>query len=76
MGHSYLTHSFILKKEEPPVFVACKGIPTVKHLLIECADLMELGRNILRRNLLLTFLECKPRKKLDFVRGICVFCKM
>ena len=40
-GHSYLTHSFILRKEEAPVCVACNVVLTVKHILIECADLLE-----------------------------------
>ena len=31
IGHSYLTHSFILRKEEAPVCVACNAVITVKH---------------------------------------------
>ena len=42
IGHSYLTHSFILRKEEAPVCVACGAVVTVKHILIECADLLEI----------------------------------
>ena len=52
IGHSYLTHSFLLKKEEPPVCVACNTIITVRHILIECADdLVEVRKNISRRDL-------------------------
>ena len=40
IGHSYLTHSFILRKEEAPVCVACDVVLTVKHILNECADLL------------------------------------
>ena len=40
IDHSYLTHSFILRKEEAPVCVACNAVITVKHILIECADLI------------------------------------
>ena len=50
IGHFYLTHSFILKKEEPSVCVACNTIITVKDILIESADLVDV-RNILRRDL-------------------------
>ena len=39
IGHYYLTHSFILRKEEAPVCVGCNAVITVKHILIECADL-------------------------------------
>ena len=32
IGHSYLTHSFILRREEAPVCVACGAVITVKQL--------------------------------------------
>ena len=49
IDHSYLTHSFILRKEAP-VCVACNVVLTVKHILIECADLLEI-RKIFRRDI-------------------------
>ena len=30
-GDSYLTHSFVLRREEAPVCVACNALITVKH---------------------------------------------
>ena len=42
IGHSYLTHAFILRKEEAPVCVSCNAAITVKHSLIECADVLEI----------------------------------
>ena len=44
IGHSYLTHFFILRKEEAPVFVACNAVITAKHILIEYADLLEIRK--------------------------------
>ena len=44
IGHSYLTHFFILRKEEASVCVACNVLLTVKHILIECADLLEIRK--------------------------------
>ena len=35
IGNSYLTHSFILRKEEAPVCVACNAVITIKHILTE-----------------------------------------
>ena len=32
IGHSYLTHSVILRKEEASVCVACNAVITLKHL--------------------------------------------
>ena len=49
IGHSYLTHSFILRKEEAPVCVVCNDLFTVKPILIECADLFE--KEIFRREI-------------------------
>ena len=34
VGHSYLTHSFILRKEEAPVCIACNTILTINHTYI------------------------------------------
>ena len=39
--HSYLTHSFTLRKEEALICVACNTVITVKHILIQCADFLE-----------------------------------
>ena len=39
IGHSDLTHSFILKQEPPPQCIACQTQFTIKHLLTECIDL-------------------------------------
>ncbi|WP_419629168.1 hypothetical protein, partial [Thiolapillus sp.] len=44
IGHSYLTHSFILRKDEAPVCVARNAVITVKHILIECAELLEIRK--------------------------------
>ena len=40
IGHSYLIHSFSLRKEEALVCIACNDVITAKHILIECADLL------------------------------------
>jgi len=39
IGHSHLTHSFLLKGEEAPECMGCLCPFTVKHVLFECADL-------------------------------------
>ena len=44
IDHSYLTHSFILRKEEAPVYVACKAVITVKF---EEISLYSLFRNVI-----------------------------
>ena len=62
IGHSYLTHSFLLKKEEPPVYVASNTIITVKHILIECADLVGVRKKCFEI-FVLTVLKCESGEK-------------
>ena len=36
IGHTYITHSFILDKKAPPTCTTCNSRITVKHLLLDC----------------------------------------
>ena len=64
IGHSYSTHSFILRKEQAPVCVACNAVITVKHILIECADLLEIRKKYFgERSLYSLFRNVIPEKK-------------
>ena len=38
IGHSHLTHSYILKGEDPPWCVICDCQVTIKHILLDCTD--------------------------------------
>ena len=38
IGHSYLTHRFLLAGEDPPVCIPCQEDLTVAHILIDCAE--------------------------------------
>ena len=38
IGHTYFSHSFILRKEDPPECIACQEAYSVKHVLIDCTD--------------------------------------
>ena len=41
IGHTHLTHCFLLKGEDPPQCIACDCQLTVKHILFECVDFIE-----------------------------------
>ena len=56
-GHSYLTHSFVLRGEEAPLCVARNAVITVKHILIECADLLEIRKKYFEEIFVLTCSE-------------------
>ena len=36
IGHTYLTHSWLLRRENNPVCVDCQSLLTVEHILISC----------------------------------------
>ena len=38
IGHTYITHSHILKGEDPPECVSCNELFTVKHFMTTCSD--------------------------------------
>uniref|UniRef100_A0A1B0CYZ6 Uncharacterized protein n=1 Tax=Phlebotomus papatasi TaxID=29031 RepID=A0A1B0CYZ6_PHLPP len=44
IGHSYLTHSYILEREESPICEHCNNDLSIKHLLLECPNYAELRR--------------------------------
>ena len=41
IGHSFITHSFLLKGEEPPVCIGCDKRFTIEHILLTCSDFIE-----------------------------------
>jgi ribonuclease HI len=38
IGHTHLTHSYLLKGESPPMCIACQAPLTVQLILIDCVD--------------------------------------
>ena len=71
IGHSYLIYSFIFRKEEAPVCVACDAVITVKHILIECADLFEIRKKYFEeRSLYSPFRNVIPDIIFDSLREI------
>ena len=39
IGHTYFSHSYILRQEDPPECTACQETYSVRHVLIDCIDL-------------------------------------
>ena len=38
LGHSYLTHSYLLQGEPPPECVTCNCLLTISHILVDCIE--------------------------------------
>ena len=65
-----------MRKEEAPVCVACNAVITVEHILIECADLLEIRKKYFEeRSLYSLFRNVIPERIFDFLREIGVFYK-
>ena len=41
IGHTYFTHSFLLRNEDPPWCHTCDTVNSVRHVLGECVDLID-----------------------------------
>ena len=80
IGGSLLFDSFIpffWKKEEPPVCVACNTVITVSHILIGCADIVEVTKKyFLERSLYSLFRNVNLENSFDFMKEIGMFCKV
>ena len=74
---TYLTHSFILRREEAPVCVASGAVITIKHTLIECADLLKNRKKYFEeKSLYSLFRNVIPEIIFDFLRELGVFYKI
>ena len=74
IGKSFLMHSFISKKEEPPVCVTCNTISTIKHILIECADSVWVRKKyFVERSLYAQFRNVNQEKHFYFLNETGVF---
>ena len=78
VGHSCLTHSFVSGGEEAPVYAACSAVITVGRVLIECADLLEIGRRWFEERALYSLIRSMVPEMFFFyfLREIGVFYKV
>ena len=42
IGHSHLTHSYLLSGEDQPICTSCDALLTVQHILLDCPDLQDI----------------------------------
>ena len=41
IGHSFITHSFLLKGEQLSMCIGCDERLTIEHILLNCSDFIE-----------------------------------
>ena len=49
IGHTHLTHSYILRKDPPPLCEHCQCILKVRHILVECNHFAQERKDIVGR---------------------------
>ena len=68
---------YLLRKEEAPVCVACNVVLTIKHILTECADLLETRKKYFEeKSLYSLFRNAIPEVIFDFLLEIGVLYKI
>ena len=78
MGHTYVTHSCLLKGEDRPWCMACDEPFTVKHFLLDCIDLLPSRDNFYRdvTSLKNLFETIHIYKILDYLKDIGLYNKI
>ena len=63
VGHSFVTHSFLLKGEEPQMCIGCDELLTIKYILLTCSDLIQIREtHFTAQSLRVLFQEISPEK--------------
>ena len=74
IGHSFITHSFLLKGEEPPMCIGCENRLTIEHILLTCSDFIEIrASHFTAKSLRMLFQDISPEKIFNFLKEINIF---
>ena len=77
ISHSFITHSFLLKGEEPPVSIGCDKHLTIEHILLTFSDFIEMREShFTAQSLRMLFQDLSPEKIFNFLREINIFEKI
>ena len=77
IGHTRLTHSYLLKREEQPYSLGCDTPFTVRHFLLDCADFDRERRSLFQvNNLKDLFKDVSVENILSFLKNVNLFNKI
>ena len=77
IGHTWITHSYLLKKEDQPFCHACDNPFTVKHILVECSDFTHIRNKYYTTTDIHTlFREVDSSKITEYLKEIKLFDKI
>ena len=70
IGHTHLTHSYILRKDPPPLCEHCQCILTVRHILVECNHFARERKDIFGRRDVMESFRFHPTLIVLFLKQI------
>ena len=74
LGHTRITHSYLLLGEEQPQCVGCDAPFTVRHFLLECGDFAQVRNNCLHvENMKQLFQDIHVDSIMTFLRQVNLF---
>ena len=77
IGHTWITHSYLLKKEDQPFCHACDNPFTIKHTLVECSDFTYIRNKYYTTTDVYTlFREVNSSKIIEFLKEMKLFDKI
>ena len=77
IGHSHITHSYLLKKEEAPYSIPCQKLFTIKHILAECIDFKLTQQKYYQTtNLKQIFYQINPKNLLGYLKEFHLYSKI
>ena len=77
IGHTKITHSYILKNEQPPFCIPCNEPFTVKHFLVTCVEFNYIRSKYFNvKSIKELFNDMPTQKILDFLKEIGLFNKI
>ena len=69
IGHTHLTHSFLLTGDDLPEYGTCQCPLTVKHILVECVDLKDVrNKHFVASSIKDLFDNIEAHKIIDFIK--------
>jgi len=69
IGHTRLTHSYLLSGDDLPECGNCQCPLTVKHILVECVDLKDVrNKHFVAYSIKDVFDNVKAQKSIDFIK--------
>ena len=76
IGHTYITHSFLLKGEPMPQCIPCHWALSVKHILIDCVDFALIRQKYFQVSSMKDLLDkVDPSLIINFIKEIGLFYK-